>query len=56
MVYSSLLFTMPFFLRAYNKFFSESFREYWSSFYESSTQSFIKLFLIILCLSEVLMI
>ena len=44
MVYSSLLFTMPFFFRAYNKFFSESFREYWSSFYESSTQSFLKLF------------
>ena len=50
------LIPIPFFYRAYTKFFNDEFREYWSIYYENSSASLVKLFSTILCLSETLMI
>tara|TARA_B100002019_G_scaffold279126_1_gene280668 strand:+ start:4908 stop:6155 length:1248 start_codon:yes stop_codon:yes gene_type:complete len=44
LIFSTLLITIPFFYTAYNKFLSKNFREYWSSYYETSSESFVKLF------------
>ena len=43
LIFSTLLITIPFFYTAYNKFLSKNFREYWSSYYETSSESFVKL-------------
>ena len=38
------LIPIPFFYRAYTKFFNDEFREYWSIYYENSSASLVKLF------------